>query len=138
MRAVIPAIIGMKKNFLVLAVAAACTAATISGCYSTADGHKRAGIPFAKDSLESRYERPVAQIFAAAKDVLAFNGTLTAENTINNSLEARVDTRHVWVKVDEVEPKVSRVVVQARRNNGTTDIDLASEIDKQIALRLSK
>ena len=127
----------MKKNFLGFALAV-CAAVSICGCYSTADGHMKAGVPFAKDSLESRYERPVPQIFAAAKDVLAFNGTLVGENTINNSLEARVDTRRVWVKVDEVEPKVTRVIVQARRKNGTTDIDLASEIDKQIALRLAK
>ena len=127
----------MKKNFLAFALAA-CAAVSITGCYSTADGHMKAGVPFAKDTLESRYERPVPQIFAAAKDVLAFNGTLVSENTVNNSLEARVDTRRVWVKVDEVEPKVSRVIVQARRKGGGKDIDLASEIDKQIALRLAK
>jgi len=127
----------MKKNFLAFALAG-CAAVTFSGCYSTADGHMKAGVPFAKDTLESRYERPVPQIFAAAKDVLAFNGTLVSENSVNNSLEARVDTRRVWVKVDEVEPKVSRVIVQARRKGGGKDIDLASEIDKQIALRLAK
>jgi hypothetical protein len=40
------------------------------------------------------------------------------------------------VKVDEVEPKISRVLTQARKKGGRSDIDLASEIDKQIALRL--
>jgi hypothetical protein len=42
------------------------------------------------------------------------------------------------VTVDEVEPKVTRVKVQARRKSGGSDIDLASEIDKQIALRLPR
>ncbi len=134
---VIPAITPMKKNFLALVVAT-CAAVSMTGCYSTADGRLNAGVPFAKDTLESRYERPVAQIFAAAKDVLSFNGTLVSENTVNNTLEARVDTRRVWVRVDEVEPKVSRVIVQARGKGGGKDIDLASEIDKQIALRLAK
>lgn len=96
----------------------------------------KAGIPFVKDRIESRYERPVDQIFAAAKEVLKFNGTLYGENTVTKTLEAKIDTRTVWIKVDEVQPKISRVVVQARKKGGTSDIDLASEIDKQIALRL--
>lgn len=98
----------------------------------------KTGVPFAKDKIESRYERPVEQILTAAKEVLRHNGTLTGENTITRTLEAKIDTRTVWVKVDEVEPNISRVQVQVRRKGGGTDIDLASEIDKQIALRLPR
>ncbi|MEK7686628.1 MAG: hypothetical protein AAB466_14530 [Verrucomicrobiota bacterium] len=125
----------MKTNLSAL-FAMSCLVVLFSGCYSTPDGHMRAGVPFVKDRIESRYERPVDQIFAAAKEVLKFNGTLYGENTVTKMLEAKIDTRTVWVKVDEVQPKISRVVVQARRKGGTSDIDLASEIDKQIALRL--
>jgi len=117
-------------------LAAGCLLTALSGCVSTVDGRSRAGLPFSKDTIESRYERPVAQIFEAAKEVLSHNGTLTGENRINNSVEGRVDTRTVWVAVDEVEPKVSRVRVQARKKGGGGDIDLAAEIDKQIALKL--
>ena len=60
------------------------------------------------------------------------------ENTIKKTLEAKIDTRTVWVAVDEVEPNVSRVRVQARRKGGLADIALSSEIDKQIALRLTQ
>ncbi|HYE33224.1 MAG TPA: hypothetical protein VEH27_17480 [Methylomirabilota bacterium] len=112
-------------------------AVALAGCHSTVDGRMRAGMPIVKDQLESRYERPTAQAFQAAKDVLAFNGTLVSENTIANVVEARVDTRTVWVRVEEVEPKVCRVLVQARKKNRTPDIDLASEISKQIALKLA-
>ena len=98
----------------------------------------KVGVPLAKDTIESRYERSVDQIFEAAKDVLKLNGTLYGENTISKTLEAKIDTRTVRVAVDEVEPKVSRVRVQARRKSGTADIALASEIDKQIALRLPR
>ena len=91
----------------------------------------------ALEDLESRYERPVETIFAAAKEVLRFNGTLYGENTISHTLEAKVDTRTVYVTVDEVEPKISRVVVQARKKSRLPDIDLAAEIDKQIALKLA-
>jgi hypothetical protein len=94
-------------------------------------------VPFGKDTFESRYQRSVAQIFTASRQVLELNGTLTSENTINHSLEAKVDNRTVVVRVDEVEPGVSRVLVLARKKAGTADPDLAAEIDKQIALKLA-
>ena len=111
--------------------------ALFTGCYSTVDNRKKVGMPMAKDKIESRYERPVEVIFAAAKEVLRFNGTLYGENTISHTLEAKVDTRTVNVSVDEVEPKISRVVVQARTKARLADVDLAAEIDKQIALKLA-
>ena len=113
-----------------------CLLALTVGCYHTVDGRSRAGKPFSKDRLESRYERSTDQVFAAAKEVLAFNGTLTGENTITKTLEAKVDNNRVWVKVEEVEPSIARVYVQARKSSGGGNIDLASEIDKQIALQL--
>lgn len=125
----------MKLNFL-RTIAAVALLTFVSGCFHDATGRTKMGPPLVKDTLESRYERPVDQIFAAAKEVLRFNGTLYAENTINHSLEAKVDTRTVVVIVDEVEPNVSRVKVQARKKSRMPDIDLAAEIDKQIALRL--
>ena len=97
----------------------------------------KAGVPFAKDRFEGRYQRPVATIFAAARQVLELNGTVTGENRISNTLEAKVDNRTVIVKVDEVEPGVSRVIVAARKKGGSPDLDLASEIEKQIALKLA-
>ena len=109
---------------------------TVTGCYSTQEGRSKFGVPLTKDTIESRYERSVEQVFAAAKDTLAFNGTLTGENTIAKTLTASIDNRTVWVKVDDVEPRVSRVFVQVRKSGGRSDIYLASELDKQIALRL--
>ena len=96
------------------------------------------GVPrgLTKDTIEGRYERPVDQIFAAARKVLDHNGKVYGENTISKTLEAKIDSRTVRVVVDDVEPKVSRVRVQARKKGGTADIELASEIEKQIALEL--
>ena len=125
----------MKNKFLTL-LALAAVAVFVSGCVATVDGHTRAAVPFMKDKIASRYQRPVAQIFAAAKKVLEDNGKLNSVDTLNNSLIAKVDTRTVWIKVKEVDPTVSEVLVQVRKRNGGTDIDLASEIDKQIALQL--
>ena len=75
-------------------------------------------------------------MFGAAKQVLGFNGKLYGENTVARTLEAKVDASTVWVRVEQVDPKVTRVLVQARSKGGGGDIALASEMDKQIALRL--
>jgi ribosome-binding protein aMBF1 (putative translation factor) len=108
----------------------------VSGCIHTPEGRAHFGVPLSKDKIQSRYERPVDQIFTAAKDVLRFNGTLTSENTLSKTIEARIDNNTVWVRVEEVEPNVSRVVTQARKRTGLGNLELASEIDKQIALQL--
>lgn len=125
----------MKTNVFRL-LAGLCLTLLVGGCYHTVEGRSRMGMPFSKDRIDSRYERPVEQIFAAAKEVLKFNGTITGENTVAKTLEAKIDTNTVYVKVEEVEPNVSRVVVQSRKKSGFSNIDLASEIDKQIALQL--
>lgn len=125
----------MKKNLFVMVVSLA-LAGLSTGCFTAADGHKQAGVPFAKDTIESRYPRTVDQLLDASREVLKFNGTLVADNIVTKTLEARIDTRSVWVRVDEVEPNITRVIVQARKKSKAADIDLASEIDKQIALRL--
>ena len=109
----------------------------LSGCVSTVDGHQKMGVPLVKDTIESRYQFPVAKLTAAARAVLARNGTLVSNDTINNTITARVDTRNVWVKVIEIDPQISGVIVQARTKGGAADVDLASEIDKQIALHLA-
>ncbi len=125
----------MKTNVFVL-LAALCVIAVSTGCYSTVEGRTRMGMPLAKDRITSRYERPVNEIFAAAKQVLSVYGTLTGENTIANTLEAKVDQNTVYVKVDAVEPNISQLTVQARTKSGMANIDLASEVDKRIALQL--
>lgn len=124
------------KTTIFAYVAALAVVCLTAGCYTSQDGRSHMGKPFSKDRLESRYERPADLIFAAAKDVISFNGTLASENTVSRTLTGRVDNNTVWVKVDEVEPSISRVIVQARRKSGGGNIDLASEIDKQIALQL--
>ncbi|PAW84002.1 MAG: hypothetical protein B9S33_12645 [Pedosphaera sp. Tous-C6FEB] len=127
----------MKKLiFALLAV----LAVGVTGCISTVNGHRSAGVPFRKDSIVSRYQIPVTQILDAAKEVLAGEknglGVLQAENRVNNSLVAKVNTRTVYLKVTEVEPNISEIVVQVRTDAGWPDVDWAAEIDKQIALRL--
>jgi hypothetical protein len=127
------------KNLKRLALMGACALSLglAAGCVNTLDGHKQAGNPFVNDIREGRYEFPLEKVFSAAKEVLAQDGTLKGENRISNALEATVDQRSVWVRVEEVDPKVTRVLVQCRTKGGGADLALASEIDKRIALRLA-
>jgi len=108
-----------------------------AGCYHTVEGRSKMGLP-SKDMIEGRYERPVEQVYAAARRVLEYNGTLRGDNTVMKTLEARVNTRYVWVRVDEVQPNLSRVQVQVRTSGGGGDVDLAAELEKQIALQLAQ
>jgi hypothetical protein len=109
--------------------------ALASGCVGTNDGHSTAGVPFERDTIVDRYERPVSQLTAAARIVLTRNGKLLVDNVVNNSFEARVNERKVWIKVSDVDGKVSQVSVQVRGPVGA-DLPEAHELSKQIALQL--
>jgi len=99
-------------------------------------------VPFLKDRVQGRYERPVEEVFAAAKEVIKFNGTLVNESTLHTTtntvraLEGKVNQRNVWVRVEDIDPKVSGVTVQVRTKAGGKDTDLTHELEKQIALKL--
>ena len=107
------------------------------GCVATVDGRREAGVPWVKDKVEGRYERTPLDIWAAAKDVIKYNGVLTSEDTQRSTLEGNIDTRKVWVHVEEVDPKISKVVVQARSKGGVPDVELAGYVKEQIAVRLA-
>lgn len=126
----------MKIKSLV-SIGVGCLLMLVVGCVNTVDGHKRGGWPLSKDKFESTYERPVNQVVAAAIEVLKFNGVLTSHNVVNNSLVAKVDTRTVYVRVDQTDAAVSKVTTQVRTKGGGVDLNLANEIDKQIGMRLT-
>ncbi|HLH56896.1 MAG TPA: DUF3568 family protein [Verrucomicrobiae bacterium] len=113
-----------------------------AGCVSTVDERKTAGVPFIKDRIEGRYERSVDQVAQAAKQVVSSNGVLVNESTIYNqtnaikTVEGKVNQRTVWVRIEEIDPKVTAVTVQTRTPGGGSDIDLAHDLEKQIALKL--
>ena len=129
------------KTKILLAVAAVAIVAV--GCVSTVSGNKTGAVPFKRDKIEGRYERPMQQVYQAAKDVLAFNGMITAESTLatTNSvpalaLEGKVNQRSVWIRVQQVDSRITEVIVQARTKWGGSDLDLVHELEKEIALKL--
>ena len=97
----------------------------VTGCIRTIDGRKEAGVPLVKDKLVRLYERPVLQVWAATKDTLNANGVVFSEDVMQSTVSARIDTRTVRVKVQELDPKTTRVTVQTRTKAGAADLDLA-------------
>jgi hypothetical protein len=124
-------------------VAVCVGALLLAGCVDTVGGRKTAGVPFVKDKVEGRYERPLAQVYDSAREVLSTSGSLVNETTLHGdtnlvkTIQARVESRTVWVRVSPVDEKVTSVIVQARTSGGGVDINLAHDVEKQIALRLA-
>ena len=110
-------------------------AAASVGCISTPQG-KQFGVPGIRDTVVSRYERPMDQVINSAREVLSRIGTITGDDVVNNEVSAKIDNRSVWVTVSEVEPLVTEVKVRVRSSRGTADLVMAAEIDKQIAIGL--
>jgi hypothetical protein len=130
----------MNTKFLLGLFAAAIL---VSGCAKTETGTRTAAVPFVNDSATGRYERTPDQVFKASKAVLSSNGTVVNEVTQHNAgndvvlaLEGRVRERKVFVGVKAIDAKVTEVTVQVRTSGGGTDMDLAYELEKQIALKL--
>ena len=124
------------KNFAAAGALLAALLIATPGCYRTLDNRSRAGMPFTKDKINGQYERALDQVQAAARKVIQYNGQLVSDDIVNRVLVGKIDTRTVYVGLAELEPAVTRVTVQARTRGGGADVDLAAEIEKQIALQL--
>jgi hypothetical protein len=114
------------------------------GCTSTVSGNKTGAVPFTKDRVEGRYERSIDQVYQASVAVITHNGVLVTEyiphdttNTVR-SLRGRVNENEVWIAVEAVDPKITSVTVQSRTKFGGGDVDLAHELEKEIALQLAR
>jgi hypothetical protein len=128
------------KIFLVLGAAALIVAG--AGCVQTVTDKEALGVPFARDLLEGQYERSVDQVFDAAKTVLTRSGTLKNETIVHGqtntvkTLEAKVNQRNVYVRVTSMTPTITAIAVQARHPAGASDMPLAHQLEKEIALAL--
>ena len=83
------------------------------------------------------------QVYQASVSVVSRDGVLTREyvpheyTNETRQLEGRVSDRKVFVRVQQIDPQVSQVDVEARTKMGGTDIDLVHELEKEIALELA-
>jgi hypothetical protein len=134
----------MKTKICLVLAGIAGMGLLVAGCVKTVSNNKHAAVPFVKDRVEGRYERPMQVVYQAAKEVLAFNGMITAESTLSTTnasalaLEGKVNQRSVWIRVEQVEPRISSVIVQARSKWGGRDLELVHEIEKEIAIKLAR
>jgi hypothetical protein len=128
-----------KKLFAALAAAAV----IVTGCVSTVNDSHTIATTWSKDSITSRYNRSMDQVYQAAVFVVNQNGVLTREfitpgTNITRSLSAKVNQQNVWIRVVPVDARTTQVETQARSSWGVSDVGLASEMDKQIALQLTR
>jgi len=132
----------MKTNIFAALVGIALVA---TGCVSTVtDTHTAAMVPFGQDSVEGRYQRTVDQVYQASVQVIQHNGVVITEyiphdttNTVR-SLLGKANQCDVWLRVESVDPQITQVTVQARTKWGNSNVDLAHELEKEIALQLSR
>src|SRR5882672_8646970 len=128
------------KIFLMIGAVAAVIVA--AGCVDTVSDKKAVGIPLMRDYVEGKYERSVDQVFQAAINVVKHSGTLVNESILYNqtntvkTIDAKVNQRNVFIRVESVAPTITAVKVQTRTPGGATDIDLAHQLEKEIALGL--
>jgi len=116
-----------------------------AGCVSTVtDTHTATMVPFGRDRVEGRYQRPVDQVYQASVQVIQNNGTVITEfiphdttNTVR-SLQGKANQCDVWLRVEAVDPQITQVTVEARTKWGGSNIDLAHELEKEIALQLAR
>lgn len=109
-----------------------------TGCYSTSEGRVRPGVPFVKDSIESRYELPLARVHDAAIAVLKTNGEVSSDDVVKKVVAGVAFGRKIWISFDDSTPGFTTVITQARTKGGGPDVDIASEVDKLIYGELAR
>ena len=131
----------MNKIFFAVLAGAAII---VTGCVHTVSDTSTFAVSYGKDSVAGRYQRSLDQVYQASKDVINTDGVLLTEfiphdytNAVR-SLEGRVNDRKVWIRVEQVDPKISQVDVEARTKGGRVDLDLVHELEKEIALQLAR
>jgi hypothetical protein len=115
-----------------------------AGCVRTVTDTHTGAVSFARDRVEGRYQRPVDQVYQASVQVIQNNGVVITEfiphdttNTVR-SLQGKANQCDVWLRVEAVDPQLTQVTVQARTKWGNSNIDLAHELEKEIALQLAR
>jgi hypothetical protein len=131
----------MKKIFFAALVGAVIVTA---GCVSTVSDTHSPALTWSKDKVQGRYARSVDQVYQASVAVIQNNGVLLTEfiphdntNTVR-SLQGKVNEKNVWIRVEGVDPQITEVTVQARSSWGVSDVDLAHELEKEVALQLAR
>ena len=131
----------MKFGFLVILVG---VALGVAGCVNTVNDQKTAGLYLSRDKVSGNYKFPLNTVYEASKKALASLGQVTRESTLLEStnqvrtLEGKVQSTDVWIRVEATSPQVTAVTVQARSTWIGSNVPVAHEVEKQIALELAR
>lgn len=131
----------MKLGFFALLAA---VALGLVGCVNTVTDQKTAGLYLSRDKVEGRYRFPVNTVFEASRKALQALGQVTRESTLLEStnqvraLEGKVRDTDVWIRVEAVNSEVTSVLVQARSTWVGSNVPVAHEVEKQVALELAR
>ena len=131
----------MKTKIL---MAFAAIALMTAGCVTTVSDTKVPGNPVGRDAVAGRYQRPVDEVYRAAIQVINNDGTLLTEyipHDTTNTVRAfmgRVNENKVWMRVEAVDPQITQITVEARTKWGNQDLDMAHELEKEVALQLAR
>jgi hypothetical protein len=113
-----------------------------TGCIHTVSGTHTTAMSWGEDRFSGRYERTLEQVYHASVTVMNNNGVLITEYTPHDttnsvkSMYGKVNDRKVWISVEQLDPKITQVTVEARTRLGYRDLDLVHELEKEIALQL--
>lgn len=124
---------------MVLAVAAL----GVTGCVSTVTEPNPGGRPAYRDRVEHRFERPLNEVFEAAKRALNSYGNITQEGSFSTSsnevrtIAGTINQYGVWMRLEGVAPSATSVIIQIRSTMGGTDLRMADELEKRIAFELT-
>jgi len=127
-------------------MALAAIAIATAGCVTTVSDTNIAGNPVGRDAVAGRYQRSVDEVYRAAIQVINNDGTLLTEyiphDTTNvvRAFMGQVNQNKVWVRVEAVDPQtpITQITVEARTKWGNQDLDLAHELEKEVALQLAR
>src|ERR1043166_9488076 len=117
-------------------------ALAVAGCVGTVSGGNTGAVPFMKNKVEALYPRSPDEVFKAAKAVFGEMGVLNNEGILHEETnhvkhaEGRINERKIWVRVEPASGNTTALTVQARTVGGAGDIELAAQVDKNIALKL--
>lgn len=130
----------MKLTIFAVLASAALLA---TGCVKTVSDTHSLASTWSQDTISARYPRTMDQVYHAAVQVVVNNGVLTREyitpgTNVIRSLTGKVNEKNVWIRVQAVDARTSQVDVQARSSWGVSDVSLASELNTEIALQLSR
>jgi hypothetical protein len=130
----------MKKGILAILALAALG---VAGCVSTVTEENPGNLPAYRDRVELRFEKPLKDVFAAAKRALNSYGNIDREGSFlagaNEvcTIEGSVNQAGVWMRLESVGPSATKVITQIRKKGGGTDLPMAHELEQRIAFELA-